>query len=335
MGRLQHYQLLIAAALLQTIAALPAAATEKRAAPVIGNSAYVNAGTQDGGLPEAGSQPKQRGVQSSAVPAKQLIAELDALAAAQDWGELHDRLKEVNPASRDAHWKSLVEQAAIGELEPLTAPGGSSEERLSALKRYYPKFPSLKTSARFQKLRTKIGLDAFTLCFRPQYSPQNDKVKCPQNDNVQCLQSNGKCLSELEWFVRTAPLSVDLAAGAAHIVDEHVNHQLPSVFYSVALDAPGGEAVCTDSKLEFDLNSALGLPPGQREAQAARAITERCFHVVKTIVAAANAREEGPTPYLQNACPILIQHKALTGLKENRCQAVVSEAAAGKKETLQ
>ena len=38
-----HFRLLIAAALLQAIAALPAAA-EKRVALVIGNSAYVNAG---------------------------------------------------------------------------------------------------------------------------------------------------------------------------------------------------------------------------------------------------------------------------------------------------
>jgi hypothetical protein len=125
-------------------------------------------GPQIAALPGAGVQGMQR---DSAVnppantSADQLIADLDALAEAQSWRELHDHLADVSPRLRDAHWKSLVEQAALGELGPLTSPGGSADERLAALARYYPTFPSLADSARFLDLRTAVGLDAFARCF--------------------------------------------------------------------------------------------------------------------------------------------------------------------------
>jgi hypothetical protein len=267
-------------------------------------------GDQDGGLVEAGAPNRRGGLRNAAASGKQIVAELDALAAAQDWRELRDRLADVSPTSRDAHWNSLVEQAAVGELEPLTAPGGSADERLAALERYYPKFPSLKTSARFQELRTKIGLDAFTLCFKEWEKDQ--------------------CLNDLERFVRTQPQSVQLAIGAAHLVGNKFKTARASRFYLVALNAPGGEDVCTDSELAEDLLFALRESPDDPDAQAARAITEQCVDAVKTAVAAEIARTVGPTYYLRNVCPILIQHQAVAGLKEKRCQAVISEAAAKK-----
>src|SRR5262249_44858933 len=111
--------------------------------------------------------PDQRDRQPAAMSqsARQLMADLDALAAAGNWIELHDRLTDLNPAARDAHWSELVEQAAIGELTPQTVPGGTYTERIVAIERYYPKFPSLSGSPRFLALRTSIGLDAFSRCF--------------------------------------------------------------------------------------------------------------------------------------------------------------------------
>ncbi len=235
--------------------------------------------------------------------ANHLMADLDALAAARNWRELHDRLTDVSPASRDAHWNSLVEQAAIGELSPLTAPGGSSAERLAAIERYYPKFPSLASSTQFLALRTTAGLDAFAYCIGE-------------------MGDNMKCLNNLERFVNTAPVSVELALGAAHSVGVNMNHQFPLVFYLAGLDAPGGETVCTDAKLEYDLITALQLPPHYRWAKSAREIAGKCWDAVKTAIVANAARETEASYYLQNACPALIQHNALTGLREKRCQAV-------------
>jgi uncharacterized caspase-like protein len=72
------------------------------------------------GTNEGESQPRQMRDDNS-------IATLDALASAQSWSELHDHLTDVSPTKRDAHWERLVEQAALGELSPLAAPGGSGK----------------------------------------------------------------------------------------------------------------------------------------------------------------------------------------------------------------
>jgi hypothetical protein len=233
-----------------------------------------------------------------------LVAELDALAVGRNWHELHDRLTDVSPTSRDAHWNGLVEQAALGELAPLTAPGGSAAERLAAIDRYYPKFPSLGDSTKFLALRTTVGLDAFARCFDERGGART-------------------CRDDLERFVHSAPVSAELARGAAHIVGVKFNRQAASLFYVTGLDAPGGEAVCTDSELEYDLIVALQLPLDYREARAARTIAERCWDAVKAAIVANVARESEASYYLQNTCPGLIERKALTGLREKRCRAVI------------
>jgi caspase domain-containing protein len=254
-------------------------------------------------LPGAQLGPRDDAV--TAPPANRLIADLDALAAARNWPELHDHLADVSPTLRDAHWNRLVEQAALGELEPLTAPGGSAVERLATIERYYPRFPSLAGSPQFLALRATVGLDAFGRCFDETGGAR-------------------QCRDDLERFVHGSPASAELARGAAHLVGVKFNRQAASLFYVTGLDAPGGEAVCTDSELNYDLIVALQLPPDYREAKAARTIAERCWDAVKTAVVANVARETAASYYLQNVCPNLIRHNAVTGLREKRCQAVAN-----------
>ncbi len=184
---------------------------------------------------EAVSQPRQ-------LHDDNPIAMLDALATAQSWSELYDHLTDVSPTKRDAHWEHLVEQAATGELGPLTAPGGSAEERLAMISRYYPKFPSLGHSKDFLALRTKVGLDAYSLCFDER-------------------ENGRRCRGDLERFVQVGPITVDLAQGAAHVVGLGLNRQASSFFYALGLDAPGGEAICGDKELQYDIIVGLQLPP--------------------------------------------------------------------------
>jgi hypothetical protein len=261
--------------------------------------------TQVAALPDAGAPQAPRQGAASAPPSSELMVELDALAAAASWRELHDHLTDVSPSARDAHWAGLVEQAALGELAALAGPGGSAAERLQTIERYYPKFPALAQSAPFLALRTTVGLDAFTRCF----------------DDA---RDGRTCRDDLERFVHVPPVSAELALAAAHLVGVNFNRQASALFYVTGLDAPGGEAVCTDHELEYDLVVALQLPPDYREAKAARAITERCWDAVQTFVVANVARETAASYYLQNACPSLIQHNAVTGLREKRCAAAVS-----------
>src|SRR5215813_1731339 len=253
------------------------------------------------GMP--GQSDRQKPAMSQS--ARQLMADLDALAAAGNWIELHDRLTDLNPAARDAHWSALVEQAAIGELTPQTAPGGTYTERIVSIERFYPKFPSLSGSPRFLALRTSIGLDAFGRCFEE-------------------AQEGAKCLSALERFVHVAPVSVDLARGAARLVGLRLNRSTSALFFAVGLDAAGGEAVCTDADLAYSTVTALQRPPEWREAKAARKLAERCWNALGTAVIEQVAHETADSYYVHNTCPILMERNAITGLRAARCQALSS-----------
>lgn len=256
----------------------------------------------------AAGKPAQLDRQSPATSeaVRKLVADLDALAAARNWTELHDRLTDLNPAARDAHWDALVEQAAVGELTPQTAQGGTYAERIAAIERYYPKFPSLSGSPQFLALRASIGLQAFERCF--------DETRDPAT-----------CRNALERFVRVAPVSADLARGAARLIGLKLNRSTSSLFFAVGLDAPsGGEAVCTDADVAYSTVAALQRPPDWREAKAARTLAERCWDTLGTAVIENVSRETADSYYLHNACPVLMERNAITGLRAARCQALSS-----------
>jgi uncharacterized caspase-like protein len=260
--------------------------------------------------PGAGRSPEPGGTQVAAAGTKQTgttMDDLDALASAQNWAELHDRLTDISPAARDGHWNELVEQAALGELAVQTAPGGSAAERFAALERYYPKFHSLAKSPKFLQLRTKIGLEAFKRCFN------------------HARDGGFKCRNDLERFLHAAPVSVELALGAAHMIGRGFNRQASPIFYALGVDLPGGEAICTDSEIQYDLVRALGLPPDYREAKAARKVAGKCWDSVKQALAAEVARVGSTSYYMASTCPILIQHNALKNLLEKRCLAVINQ----------
>jgi hypothetical protein len=251
----------------------------------------------------AGSGEEQT---ASAAPVQAIATfdDLDALAAAQNWTELHDRLTDISPAARNAHWNDLVEQAALGELAAQTIPGGSAEDRFAALERYYPKFPSLAKSEKFLSLRAKVGLEAFERCFEDSRKAE-------------------KCYNDLERFLHAAPASVELALGAGHLVGRNFFRKLTPKFYAVGLDAPGGSAICADKDFQYGLIQALESVPEHETTKIARSVADKCWDAVQSAVAANMARVVGDTYYLHNACPALLQHNALKGLLEKRCQSAL------------
>ena len=273
--------------------------------PGIGDVSPIQVLPQIAASPPSTPGQSERQERAMSEAAKQLVADLEALAAARNWAELHDRLTDLNPAARDAHWNALVEQAAIGELTPQTAPGGTFAERIAAIERYYPKFPSLSGSPQFLALRTSIGLEAFGRCFDEGQQAAN-------------------CLSALERFVHVAPVSADLARGAARLVGLRLNRSTSALFFAAGLDATGGEAVCADADLAYSTVTALQRPPDWREAKAARKLAERCWDALGAAVVEHVAHESAESYYLHNACPILLERNAITGLRAARCQALTS-----------
>ena len=299
------YRVFIAILTFLAVAASPAAA-EKRAVPATGNSAETSGYNFQPVAGQGGKDAAQPGAAARVKAARATtMADLDALAASQSWAELHDRLTDIAPAKRDAHWNSLVERAALGELGQQKAPGGSPAERLAAIERYYPKFPSLAKSEKFLALRTKIGLEAFARCFEASGG-----------------YGGSQCRQEFERFVFTSPVTAELALGAAHVIGIGLNRQVAAVFYEAGLDAPGGQAICNDSELQYDLIQGLSLPPDYREAKSARNVMAKCWEQVKGVVTGNAAKEGGESYFMQNACPTLLQQNALSGLLQKRCLAI-------------
>ena len=254
---------------------------------------------------------------AEAVPAPSAdpaIAELDALAAAKSWSELRGHLTTVRPTARDAHWASLAEQAAIGELTPLATSTHPSGDRLAALERYATTFPILNDNPKFLALRASIGLSAFGDCLEEAYGTVI-----------------ADCRRGLENFVRTTPKSVgtartDLARDAAHLVGRKLNRSAAAPFFAIAIEAPAetNAAVCTDPDLTDAVIAALSRPPDWDEAKASKALTEACWNTLGAAVVAQVARETGDSYYLGNACPTLLQRDALTGLRAARCREIKS-----------
>jgi Caspase domain len=244
---------------------------------------------------------------TSAPPPSEALAQLEALAASESWHELGAHLTEVKPTERDDGWKALVEQAAIGELTPLTAASsGSPDERLAAIERYYPAYPSLRGSQKFLALRSNIGLDAFGRCF-------DDAKQGPE------LQ---KCRVGLDRFVHAAPMSAELARDAGVLVVHKLNHDSAAPFFAMALEAPHGEVVCAAPELATAVIAALGSPGDELEAKSALALADKCWTSLQTEIVAQVAHETPDSYYVHNSCPIVMKYNAVTGLRAARCRAL-------------
>jgi Caspase domain len=267
--------------------------------------------------------PSGRSPQPVAQSPAPMTANLDALAAAKSWRELGTHLTDVQPTARDAHWASLAEQAAVGDLTASLAEPGI---RLAAAEHYLATFPTLRSSQTFLALRASIGLDAFGTCFEQRAGAEP-----------------AKCLRELEIFVRSAPQDGDLARNAARLVARIFNRATAAAFYVIALETLGQgiprdrpPAVCADSKLVDVVIPALGDPaPLSDEAKAAKVITGRCWDALSGAIVAQVAREQAydsrtmprqnSSAFQRRVCPALLERNALTGLRAAICREVVSE----------
>jgi uncharacterized caspase-like protein len=261
---------------------------------------------QTAALPPAAGQ--QFAPPEQAAVANPMVAELDALAAAQSWRELGAQLTTVQPTARDAHWASLAEKAAIGELTPLTRSSDHFDSRLAAVDHYLTTFPTLRGSEKFLALRAAIGLGAFGDCFDRRAYSLND------------------CHRGLESFLRAVPPGTDLARNAARLVARKLFRRHAAPFFVIAVEAPGGAAVCADTELPSVVVAALGSSPDLAEAEvkAAVSLAGTCWDALKTEIVAQVARESGSSYYLRNACPTLLQRNALTGLREARCRELTA-----------
>jgi uncharacterized caspase-like protein len=246
------------------------------------------------------------GDEKPAVAPNQVMAELDALAAAKSWRELGTHLTAVQPTMRDGHWASLAEQAVMGDL---AAVSGDPGVRLAAAEQYLATFPTLRSSQKFLALRADAGLDSFGDCFDRTYGGA----------------SLDACYRGLENFVRGVPEDGELARNAARLVARKLHRQHAARLFVTALEGPGDRSatVCADTELPSVVTAALGMPSEHPDAKAAVALTTKCWDALNGPVVAELARTTS-SYFLDNACPTLLERNALTGLRAARCREVVS-----------
>jgi hypothetical protein len=257
-------------------------------------------------LPSAIAKRSQQ-LTTGAPPPSEALAQLEALAAAENWHELGAHLTDMKPTERDARWNALVEQAALGELTPLAAPSsGSPDERLAAIERYYPAFPSLRGSQKFAALRASIGLDAFARCF----------------DDANQGAELQKCRDRLDRFVHTPPMSAELARDAGALVVHKLNHGNAAPFFAMAFEAPHGDLVCSTPELATAVLAGLDWPGDALEAKSALMLADKCWASLRTAIMAEAAHETPDSYYAQNSCPILMKHNETTAARAARCRAL-------------
>jgi hypothetical protein len=264
---------------------------------VVGEIFLGSAGAQLVGLPSAITKSLPSGPASVIeAPGNDELVELEALAAAESWVELGERLTEVKPSARDAHWNTLVEQAALGELTPLAGPSRTSvTERLAAVDRYYPKFPSLRSSKKFLALHTAIGQEAFARCFDDAYTQP-------------ALQ---RCRDGFEGFVRNVPITVDTARAAGVLVSHKLNRSNAAPFFAMAFEVAGGDGICAEQELPSVIINALERPLDDPDAKAGLVLAERCWESVQAPIVANVASESGNSYFVRNICPILTKNRAV------------------------
>jgi hypothetical protein len=279
---------------------------EDAAAPQPGGDSATKVAT----LPPALARPLLRpeiGGTEPPPPADPGIEELDALAAAQSWQELRAYLVKVKPTARDAHWASLVEQAAVGELTRL-ASADHYTARLAAIDDFDTAFPSLRGSSKYRALRASVGLDAWRQCFEAD----------------RWGSSAGYCYQGLTGFVRTPPLSAELARGAARIAARGLNQGAAAPLLALAAEAPDSASICAEADLPQWLANALVKSPDWDQPKAAVSLIDKCWDTVGPAMVAEFARHGAGSYYPSNTCPTLMKRNALTGYRAALCREIMA-----------
>ena len=235
-------------------------------------------------------------------------ADLDALAEQRSWHELHAHAQDIAPAARDAHWRSLIEQAALGELS--SSESGPYADSFALIARYDADFPFLVESPGYLTLRMRVGLGALRFCF--------DAVDRHRTEAATCRESLGA-------FLHARPVTPPLAKSAAEIVGTRLNRAEAAPLYALGVEAPGGEVLCTEPDLAVALVAGLDRPADSPEAAAARQLLERCYEPAAPAVLDAFNKAGPGSVFMRNACPALTAHQALTGLRAAECAALAKD----------
>ncbi len=229
------------------------------------------------------------------------MEELDALARQTSWSEMVFRLKEVPAADRNPRWEALVEKAALGQLDILSAQGGSQLGTLATS--LLAEYPSLRRSRKYLDKRIEVTFAALR--------------KCYENPFI-----DDECGARLLTFVQGEPRDLALVRRAAGLVAEKESHEAVLPFLKHALIKNSRDKICRD---EFWQNAVLaGLDSAEEgPRKEAKEIASRdCWPQLKAPLLAELARKPNS---VRAICDLLKEKKILTSDRAKLCPVPAPE----------
>jgi hypothetical protein len=224
------------------------------------------------------------------------IQDLQSLEKQESWNELFRHLKDIAPADRDATWTALAEKSAIAILSDQK----DQEGRSYVIEMMQKEFPFLRKSSKINALMAESALEDAEKCFGRKWGTEY-------------------CYDDLKRHVSAAKNDQQLALKAANLVQRNMIHWSALEFYVLAINQGPAKAVCQDKRLPDAVRSGLALPDGQGVKDAQSILRSHCWAELKDPV--LNELAKNSSSYLwSSTCPIALEKKALSGLKEKKCQ---------------
>jgi hypothetical protein len=217
-------------------------------------------------------------LRAGAEEKKYTMADLEALAKNESWGELLPHLEDIAPAQRNQKWQAVVERCAAGSIKSFKKdrnPFAALAYADGLTKRY----GFLKKSKPFMAIRAEAGLKGFAACFEERY---------------------GRCDERLLPFVEEDG-SFELAVNAAGLMMRHQHHYFALPYYKLAWDR-GKAKVCSAKRLDEAVIAGLSLPDDDKKLPIATALAESCFTQLKAALLKGSFSDKR---YKARVCPIL------------------------------
>jgi hypothetical protein len=231
------------------------------------------------------------------------LADLKALAKQQAWSELVDHLEDIPPASRDADWRDVAQQAGLGALT-LAGHGGPGEG-LSVSETLLDRYPVLKDSKDFMAKRATLGYAAFEQCFA--------KLKWAES-----------CVAVLDRFVQTDPSNTDVAFRLAKLVPQQLHRWYAVPAFAVAIQKKD-DARCKDPDVRVAVIAGLHLPADGHEDIVKPSIelaSNTCWSALRDAV--QDGMADTANDYLKNTCPFMKTRISFSPLLTKRCEAAAN-----------
>lgn len=228
------------------------------------------------------------------------LADLEALVEAKSYKEAVEHLKDVRPSERKDKWLAIATEAASGYLASLT--GDHLGTRVMVIEEIDGAYPQLLKSAKYKKARAELGLAAYTACFAQSYLLE------------ECMQHGTK-------FLDADPDNTALAFGLGKALRRNAFAYVASPYLARGLGKKPSEAQCKDEDVALAAVHGLGLPADHVALPASKQMASGpCFpHLKKAILKAFD--EDSENGYTRtNACPILIENKAISGERLRACK---------------